>query len=107
MKYTKVMIVTLFCIGFVLGSRFPDLRAGWCAAVCWPQLREDSPSEVVPRQPEWSKLQAWAARPHGMAFDGANMWVVEPADSTVTKLRAADGANLGKFSVGRIPGRGL
>jgi hypothetical protein len=32
-----------------------------------------------------------------MAFDGANMWVVNLGDQTVTKLRASDGKNLGTF----------
>ena len=37
-----------------------------------------------------------------LAFDGANMWVVsnQLLFSTVTKLRASDGANLGTFSAG-------
>ena len=32
-----------------------------------------------------------------MAFDGANVWVVNQGDQTVTKLRASDGKNLGTF----------
>ena len=32
-----------------------------------------------------------------MAFDGADMWVVNGGDQTVTKLRASDGKNLGTF----------
>ena len=37
-----------------------------------------------------------------LAFDGANMWVVsgQQLSSSVTKLRASDGANLGTFSAG-------
>ncbi len=30
-----------------------------------------------------------------MAFDGANMWVVNQGDETMTKLRASDDMNLG------------
>src|ERR1700682_4819646 len=41
--------------------------------------------------------------PYGIAFDGANMWVTNNGDSTVTKLRASDGANLGTFNVGGAP----
>jgi hypothetical protein len=41
--------------------------------------------------------------PYGIAFDGANMWVTNEDDSTVTKLRASDGANLGTFTVGPNP----
>lgn len=42
------------------------------------------------------------SRPAGIAFDGANMWVVNN-DGTVTKLRANDGAVLGTFTVGMNP----
>jgi sugar lactone lactonase YvrE len=35
--------------------------------------------------------------PSLMAFDGANVWVVNQGDQTVTKLRARDGMNLGTF----------
>ena len=49
--------------------------------------------------------------PNGMAFDGANIWVSEPRPTTtVTKLRASDGANLGTLNCGlrEYPdGRGL
>ena len=42
--------------------------------------------------------------PSGLAFDGANIWVTETYDDTVTKLRASDGALLGTFPVGTEPG---
>ena len=41
--------------------------------------------------------------PRGVAFDGANLWVANTGDSTVTKLRASDGASLGTFTVGSFP----
>lgn len=41
--------------------------------------------------------------PEGIAFDGANIWVTNPADNTVTKLFASTGANLGTFTVGASP----
>lgn len=41
--------------------------------------------------------------PHGVAFDGANIWVTNRNGDTVTKLRASDGANLGTFPVGNFP----
>ena len=41
--------------------------------------------------------------PYGLAFDGANMWVSNNGDNTVTKLRANDGASLGTFNVGGAP----
>src|SRR5712692_7915865 len=40
----------------------------------------------------------------GVAFDGANVWVVNEGDGTVIKLRANDGAKLGTFKVGTLPG---
>ena len=43
-------------------------------------------------------------RPHGIAFDGANMWVSNHFSNSVMKLRASDGANLGTFPVGARPG---
>lgn len=38
--------------------------------------------------------------PRGVAFDGANIWVANQSDGTVTKLRASDGAPLSTLSVG-------
>jgi len=42
-------------------------------------------------------------QPYGLAFDGANMWVSNNGDNTVTKLRASDGKKLGEFAVGQVP----
>src|SRR5207253_2333414 len=41
--------------------------------------------------------------PTALAFDGANVWVTNLGDNTVTKLRASDGVNLGTFRVGEYP----
>jgi hypothetical protein len=38
-----------------------------------------------------------------LAFDGANIWVANNDDATVSKLQANDGSNLGTFSVGYGP----
>jgi len=38
-----------------------------------------------------------------MAFDGANMWIVNHGSDSVTRLRASDGSILGTFSVGSQP----
>ena len=38
-----------------------------------------------------------------MAFDGANIWVANKGGTTVTKLRARDGATLGTFPLGPAP----
>jgi hypothetical protein len=42
-------------------------------------------------------------QPVGVAFDGANIWVTNNDDATVSKLRASDGATLGTFTVGNEP----
>ena len=46
------------------------------------------------------------ANPYAVAFDGANIWVTNQASTTVTKLRASDGACVGTctFTVGTNPG---
>ena len=38
-----------------------------------------------------------------VAFDGANIWVTNPLDGTVSKLRASNGLPLGTFDVGVFP----
>jgi len=42
--------------------------------------------------------------PLNMAFDGANMWVANSKDLTVTELRAIDGKVLGTFNTGNAEG---
>src|SRR5215469_11247788 len=41
--------------------------------------------------------------PTAVAFDGANLWVTNANDSTVTKVRASDGTVLGTFNTGSAP----
>jgi len=41
--------------------------------------------------------------PSGLAFDGANMWVVNYSSNNVMKLAASDGTVLGTFDVGTNP----
>ena len=50
----------------------------------------------------WAPSQ-WEIVRGVVAFDGANIWVTNEGDNTVTKLRGADGANLGTFPVGHYP----
>src|ERR1700730_4900745 len=42
-------------------------------------------------------------QPYGLAFDGANIWVANYFEGSVSKLRANDGQNLGTFKVGGEP----
>ena len=44
---------------------------------------------------------AFGRNPVGVTFDGDNIWVT--STSSVFKLRASDGANLGNFPVGNSP----
>ena len=46
---------------------------------------------------------AVGTNPYAVAFDGANIWVVNTASSNVTKLLASTGATLGTFPVGTNP----
>jgi hypothetical protein len=41
--------------------------------------------------------------PASLAYDGADIWVVNSNGNTITKLRASDGANLGTVTVGQYP----
>jgi sugar lactone lactonase YvrE len=43
------------------------------------------------------------SQPYGLAFDGANLWVANSGDNTVTKLRTSDGETLGTFPAGNSP----
>jgi FG-GAP-like repeat len=45
-------------------------------------------------------------QPHGVAFDGENIWSANNGDGTVSKIRASDGENLGTFHVGYQPSAG-
>ena len=72
MKQTKTMIVTLFCIGFALGSVSLTYGQGspgsgrlnydQLALLRWYPASQDATFPV-------------GGQPAGMAFDGANIWV--------------------------------
>ena len=92
MKYTKVIIVTLFCIGFVLGS--VSLTFGQGGAPPFAGLNYEKIALLKWYAANQSASFSVGGVPYGVTFDGANIWVVN-GGNTVTKLRAADGANLG------------
>src|SRR5204862_4044534 len=73
--------------GVVSGTYFNPLQVGMLS---W--FRAGRPSSF-----------AVGAAPIGVAFDGANMWVTNRNDGTVTKLRANDGGVLGTFMAGARP----
>jgi hypothetical protein len=41
--------------------------------------------------------------PYGICFDGANIWVTNSGNNTVSKLRASDGSLVGNYDVGESP----
>ncbi len=95
MKYKKAIIVTLFCIGFVLGS--VSLAFGQGGAPPFAGLNYEKIALLKWYAANQSGASFAVSGPGGIAFDGANMWVT--GASGVVKLRAADGANLGTFPV--------
>lgn len=46
---------------------------------------------------------ATGSYPHGITFDGANMWVANRFGNSMSKIRASDGATLGTYAVGLYP----
>jgi hypothetical protein len=69
-----------------------------------PKNSERSPTNAPPPNVKPDTREFVVGRgPWGVAFDGANVWVTNGHDGTVTKLRASDGTNLGTFRVGSEP----
>src|SRR5271157_6364925 len=104
MKYAKVIIVTLFCIGFVLGS--VSLTFGQGGAPPYAGLNYEKIALLkwyAASQNGWSTKVGHTAEAIGIAFDGANIWATNYTSNTLTKLRAADCAVLGEISVGPNP----
>jgi DNA-binding beta-propeller fold protein YncE len=62
-------------------------------------------AKAEPLDPDNVQIQSIPVghNPQFLAFDGANIWVTNKDDNTVTKLRGSDGANLGTFPVGFVP----
>lgn len=56
---------------------------------------------------KWSPVQhlafTVAPTPFGIAFDGANLWVVNYSSATISKLRATDGLIVASFASGPAP----
>ena len=61
-----------------------------------PAAQRDAPDVTIQSFPV-------GHQPIGVVYDGANIWVANSGDNTVTKLRASDGMLLGTFSVGDTP----
>ena len=102
MKYTKVIIVTLFCIGFVLGSVSLTFGQGGAPPYAGLNYEKIALLKWYPAAQTGATFTA-GTQPNGLAFDGAHIWVTNFGDGTVTKLLAADGTNFGTFTVGTHP----
>jgi hypothetical protein len=87
-----------------------------CVAARWAELKPSqwtgTNSAAVAHQHRSftppTKSFAIGKEPRGIAFDGANVWVVNQGynlkvDGSVTKLNSANGATLGIFPVGHHP----
>jgi len=87
-----------------------------CVAARWAELKPSqwtgTNSAAVAHQHRSftppTKSFAIGKEPRGIAFDGANIWVVNQGynlkvDGSVTKLNSANGATLGIFPVGHHP----
>src|SRR5580692_11987163 len=85
------------------------------AISAWPQSEPGAtPANAPSQNPLKIALLKWygantttnfavGKQPRGVCFDGANIWVANYGDGTVTKLRTSDGALLGTFAVGTEP----
>src|SRR5271157_4595628 len=103
MKCTKVIIVTLFCIGFVLGSASLTFGQGGAPPYAGLNYEKIALLKWYAANQSGASFAVDSSASTAMAFDGANMWVTNGGGATssggVTKLRAADGRNLGTFVV--------
>ncbi len=95
---SKTLAVSL--LGFLLSGT---------SSMAWAQHGTgSSPATANPLQVallKWYKADttttfAVGNEPSGVAFDGANIWVANFGDGTVTKLQANDGTVLGTFTIG-------
>jgi hypothetical protein len=77
-------------VGVVAGG-FNNINPQKIAILRWYEANQNSNSFTVGTQP------------HGVAFDGASIWVTNYFSNNVTKLRASDGLALGTYTVGVNP----
>src|SRR5690348_16619999 len=54
-------------------------------------------------QPDLTQSFPVGSEPQNLAFDGANIWVTNFGDNSVTKLRASDGVTQGTFIIEPSP----
>ena len=95
MKHTKVIIVTLFCIGFVLGSASLTFGQGGAPPYAGLNYEKIALLKWYPANQSGANFKVGSG-PGGVAFDGANIWVANEYSNSVTKLRASDGASWGR-----------
>lgn len=64
----------------------------------WVTLSNGTVRRVIPFEDVTFGPYTVGIDPRGIAFDGANMWVANSGERSVTKLRFSDGAALGSFA---------
>src|SRR5262249_917409 len=93
MKPTRTVILSLLpsLLLSVMGSFVSSVTAQPLGALSAIEITAPDTIETFPVGGDY---------PQNLAFDGANIWVVNYFSETVTKLRASDGALLGTFPSG-------
>jgi hypothetical protein len=104
MRTDRLCFAVLF-FAFCVSSMFAQSAAMGGAANSTPQAAKQCQEAALPNANQLALLRWYGANtvntiptggaPNGIAFDGANIWVVAGPTNSVTKLRANDGALLG------------
>lgn len=71
-----------------------------------PPVRAPGPTNVIkidPRTGTVVNAVAAGAQPHGIGFDGMNIWIANNGSNTVTKIRASDATVVKTYPVGIGP----
>ena len=88
----KILLTTILLLGSLFFQQSASLGANsqQVAMLRWYEANTFLPSVST------------GAEPYGIAFDGANMWVVNWHDLTVSKISVNDGVTLGTYTVGSL-----
>ncbi|GEM_PF-6509580 len=97
----KREMLILFALSLVLLVAIPDY--GYAQGVVFSNQNSQQVATLHWYAANQTTQFSTGKYPCGVAFDGANIWVVNHGDNSVTKLRANDGTNLGTFPAGSDP----
>jgi DNA-binding winged helix-turn-helix (wHTH) protein/outer membrane lipoprotein-sorting protein len=87
----------------LLGLAAVGWRLGWNPRESVQVSRPTATGHGQQVAPIGSRSFAVGNKPQAVVFDGANIWVSNTADNTVSKLTASDGMVRGTFAVGKAP----